>query len=168
MKTQRHQDEEELVICTDSKSAIQGIMKYNNRHPIVKDIVDEITRRSEACHLCWIPSQMRLQIRQRWILPQIIISKIAVFLGRGYMASAKDIITKHWQQQWDNLQNNKLRKIKDHTKACRTSRYKNREWERKLARLRLGHTRFLCLSLTHLYKLFYLVGVPLCVPKQNS
>ena len=61
-------------------------------------------------------------------------------------ASIKKAVNKSWEQEWERVQNNKLRNIKDNVKPFLTSTCKYREWERKLSRLRLGHTR-----ITHEY-----------------
>ena len=50
-----------LTIRTDSKSAVQGIGKYNNKHPIVSNIIEEMSQKSNTYRLCWIPSYIGLE-----------------------------------------------------------------------------------------------------------
>ena len=47
---------------------------------------------------------------------------------------------RRWQEEWTQVLNNKLRKIKKNTKASR-SRFENRECDIKLCSRRIGHTR---------------------------
>ena len=53
-----------------------------------------------------------------------------------------------WTAEWHNIVENIFRLVKDNTLPISTSFSSNREWERKFARLRIGHT-----NLTHNYLL---------------
>ena len=58
----------------------------------------------------------------------------------------KQIFTHGWTDEWQCVQNNKLKKIKDSVMKWNSSEQKNRRNEVVLCRLRLGHTK-----LTHGY-----------------
>ena len=136
-----------LTICTDSKSAIQGIGKYNNKHPIVSNIIEEISHKRNTYRLCWIPSHIGLEGNEAADRAAVAATNSNDIedcnIPKGdYKAYVKKVIKGHWQQEWVNTQNNKLRKIKNSISPFATSKCKDREWEIKLARLRLGHTRY--------------------------
>ena len=60
----------------------------------------------------------------------------------------KKTVKHAWSQRWTNLENNKLREIKDTIDESHVRDSTNRKWEISVTRLKIGHTKF-----THRYLL---------------
>ena len=58
VKATQHSQSDNITIATDSRSAIAGICKYNNNHPIVRKIFTEMIRGGKNYVLCWVPSHV--------------------------------------------------------------------------------------------------------------
>ena len=63
-----------------------------------------------------------------------------------FKVEVKRVINERWEREWRDVRGNKPRSIKETVKRFRNSSSKSREWEVKLARLRIGHS-----WLTHKY-----------------
>ena len=53
----------------------------------------------------------------------------------------RETVTNKWELQWDMTQANKLCNIKNDVRPYRVSARKNRQWERTLTRVRIGHSK---------------------------
>ena len=141
---------ESVTIITDSKSSIQAITKLYQSNPIVNQIKNEIYDSKKSVKLCWVPSHIGvggneeadLKAREATCHPDITQIPLPRSDLKCYIKKkARLFCERGWQQE--SLQN-KLRKITDTTAPLPNSSCSNREWERGLVRLRIGH----CL-LTH-------------------
>ena len=146
-----------ITICTDSKSSVQGIDKFGNRHSTIISILNKSNATNKQYNICWCPSHTGISGNER----ADRAAKDALSLERitEIKLPREDIIVKikksvksKWQQIWYNTRQNKLRTIKETVIPLMTSYQSNREWEIKLTRLRIGHTQ-----LTHS---FLLTGEP--------
>ena len=136
-----------ITIVSDSRSAIASIMKYNNGHPIVAKILEIVQGNNKQYNLCWVPSHMgvagneRVDTEARAAIELPNITEMEMPRG-DYKALVRKEIGRKWQENWRAQRQNKLRHIKETTREWATSKQSNREWEVKLARLRIGHCRF--------------------------
>ena len=54
-----------VVVCTDSKSAVQGIMRYMHPNPIIQEIQQAVGARGEDVILCWVPSHIGVPLNEK-------------------------------------------------------------------------------------------------------
>ena len=136
----------EWTIMSDSRSAIQAIMRGNNGHPIASAISREVKNSNKFVKLCWIPSHVgvagneRADLAAKRALELPTISNFNV-PAEDFKCQIKKSINRRRRDQWMNTRFNKLRRIKDIPSPFLSSYQLNRKWEKKLARLRFGHTR---------------------------
>jgi ribonuclease HI len=146
-----HVPQESITIITDSKSAIQSINNYNNNNPLVQNIQSRISALNKPVHLCWVPAHVgvpgneQADTAARDVITASDIQDIPI--PRSDFKALVKSKTKHrWKEKWEAIDSNKLREITDSTKLLPNVTSPNREWERALTRLRVGHSR-----LTHGY-----------------
>lgn len=141
----------DTTIVTDSLSAIQGLKKYKNNHPVVNKILQQVKEDEIQICLCWVPSHVgvsgneRADVAARQVVSSNDITRREI-PRTDFKQHIKATIKNTLENQWRNLQNNKLREIKEDMQRTDFNGHENREWERKLSRLRIGHT-----PLTHGY-----------------
>lgn len=142
---------DDIIIYTDSKSAIQGLVQFGTYDPIVNGIRQTIIDSGKSLTLCWTPSHVGIAGNEEadraakaathlHDIQQISIPRA------DYRSVIKRAVITQWSHEWNLLQGNKLRRIQHSTKPLVTSCQRNRQWERILMRLRIGHTK-----LTHLH-----------------
>lgn len=146
-----------ITICTDSKSSAQGIDKYGNRHSIIISILNKSNASNKQYNICWCPSHTGITGNERAdrAAKNALTSEVETEIKlprEDIKIKIKKKTRNKWQQIWYNTRHNKLRTIKETTKPLMTSYQSNRQWEVKLTRLRIGHTK-----LTHS---FLLTGEP--------
>ena len=136
------------TIFSDSQSAIKILNSPNPSHPIVCSILHNlinITRAGKTVTFCWVPGHVGIAGNER----ADEAAKLALTLNLGqeatyykdYFPNHRKLIANQWQQEWDLINNNKLRHIKPVTVPWRSSQQKIRRNEVVLCRLRIGHTR---------------------------
>ena len=137
---------ERVVLITDSRSSIQAIMKPYSRDVLVQKIQIEIADSSRPVKLCWTPShcningnEMADQLARRAIGNQEMYP--APTNRNDLRNKLKRDINEKWREKWRNTPENKLREITDSTTELPNFSCSNREWERTLTRLRIGHTK---------------------------
>ena len=152
------------VLYTDSRSALQAIMKLGSPNKLVQEIrkiVKLLEVKAITVIFCWIPSHVGIAGNES-------ADEAAKNAAQGgtihrQEAPASDIIAyvktkikERWQDTWSNIQDNrKLRAIQPTTK--RTIFKLSRRDQIKITRLRIGHTR-----LTHGH-LLIAQDKPICV-----
>jgi ribonuclease HI len=143
------------VIYSDSKAALQGLRNYNSRHPIIAEITAtlvRIARSPKQVSMCWVPGHAeingndRADEAARTAAASNVAPRNTGVPCRDYYPIIKASILNLWQQQWNNVQENKLKKIKPNVRAWPFSACRSRRAEVLLCRWRIGHTR-----LTHRY-----------------
>ena len=143
-----------ITIFTDSRSTIQGIMKYGNDHPIIVKIKDKANQSNIQITICWVPSHCGILGNETAdeaarLETEAELEYLIPLPKNDIQAAFKAKVNNHLKSKWESLSTpNKLRKIKCKRGPFQNSHQNNRMWESKLARLRFGHTK-----LTHNYLL---------------
>lgn len=150
----------QIVIYSDSQSALQSLISYDHQNPLVINCKIKIHRLSQKGHrtlLCWTPSHVG--IRGNEIADHHAKTAIET-ANNTYPTYYKDYnslfgsqVKKHWQSKWTTLILNDprpdlLERIKPKVEEWPSSLHKSRKKEVILCRIRLGHTR-----LTHGYRM---------------
>ena len=135
-----------VTIVTDSRSAIQGIMKIINNNMIIQEIRSNIHNSNKTFTFCWVPSHVGVAQNE-------LADRAATDIVRGGDTEQMDLprndvrcllkvtASNRWREQWEATEDNKLREIKNHTNPFQNSSNKNRLVETTLTRLRIGHSR---------------------------
>lgn len=107
-----------ITIFTDSRSSILAISKYNNKNPIVQSIQHTLNDIDGEIKLCWVPSHVgvigneNVDEAARNIISNNTIENVN--LPRSdFKCLIKKNVKEKWRNEWANLQNNKLRDMKD-------------------------------------------------------
>ena len=135
-----------ITLITDSRSAIQALTQYNSANPLVKNIQHKLATFEKPIHLCWAPSHVGIRGNEEADnAAQNVILNFDVWemqIPRSdYKCYVKNVAKHRWKQKWQGTANNKLREIRDSIEPLINSSCANREWERALTRLRIGHCR---------------------------
>ena len=144
-------EEGRYVIYCDSKSVLQAIEEFNTTHPLLKKIIlwlMYLTERNKIVSICWCPSHVGIKGNE-------VADKKAIEAASANTESANDNlpyrdwypiiklnIRKMWSDEWNDIENNKLREIKSNTDEWPSSNIMNPKEAKKLTRLRIGHTLF--------------------------
>ena len=135
-----------ITICTDSKSSIQSINRYQHPNPIIQEIQQLIISNENAINLCWVPSHIGVEGNERAdaAAREAITSQQEhpVPLPKSdHRNEVRRTLIERWYRNWTLKTDNKLWNIMPRIRkiipCCNTTR----EWEIKLIRLRIGHTR---------------------------
>ena len=142
-----------IVIITDSRSSIQGIVKPFSRHPLIQKIQETMKLTGKIYIFCWVPSHINVGGNERadQLARSAILASDADFAScllpiGDLKAWVKKTAKEKWAQEWRETQPNKLREITSDISPLSDSSCSDRHWERSLVRLRIGHSR-----LTHGY-----------------
>ena len=96
---------------------------------------------------CWVPSHINIAGNEK--AGQLAKEGAAMegeaglmhYPYRDFYPIIKKLVSNYWQEQWYNMDNNKLRAIKDHIKTWHSAKNKSRKFEIGMSRLRIGHTK---------------------------
>jgi kelch-like protein 2/3 len=131
-----------IVIYTDSRSAIQGITKYQQKNPLVQLVQSRIANSTKNINLCWVPSHVGiLQNEQADALARDVVLATDPDPTQIPRSDHKNIIrnaVKHrWKQRWTNLTENKYREISNSITPLPHALSSIRSWSITLTRLRI-------------------------------
>ena len=144
------------TIYSDSKSALQAILKYDSKNPIVQNIhilLLNIKENNTKVKFCWVPAHCGIKGNE-------IADKIAKestkfstncnnpILFSDIKAFLKQQVNKKWKQTWNLEVDNKLFGVDSSIGKKDFSGFSTRLEEIKFTRLRLGHTK-----MTHSFRL---------------
>ena len=136
---------ETVTVATDSKSSIQAIINTSSKHEIVKKIRSKSTEFNTNIQLCWTPSHVDIAGNEKAdkeakkIIDHDVISPKRIPRS-DYKPLIKYAIKDKWREEWRALTRNKYRRLTENPQPLPGSCSRNRQWERTLARLRLGHS----------------------------
>ena len=115
-------------------------------HPLlVREITELVCLKYVQMNVCWAPSHIGVAENERADRAAVEATQMNDVVAEGavprqdYMLQLKKLVNRKCEEEWYNVGSNKLRGIKNSVKPMSTAYQKNREWERKLARLRIGH-----------------------------
>src|SRR5436190_5870140 len=142
-----HSGSGKLVICTDSLSSILAIQNMYPKHPIIRNIRTSLYNlqiQGTKVVLMWVPGHVGIggnEIADRAAKESLgLIPFTRRIIATDTTSVVKDKLKGAWHHEWRNVQNNKLRQIKDNVHVWETSVRKCRREEVVLCRLRIGHT----------------------------
>ena len=134
-----------ILICTDSKSAIQAISCYQHRNPIIQQIQQDI-QSSQQIKLCWVPSHIGVRENERAdssardAIENLQITPVKIPRS-DHQCAIKAAVFHKWRTKWNTATENKLHEIQPNLTKIMRRGTNVRWWEIILARLRVGHTR---------------------------
>ena len=145
----KHVENTSCTIYSDSKSALQSILKYDSKNPIVQNIhilLLNITGNNTIIKFCWVPAHCGIRGNEladkvaknatkfsKNCTNPILYSDIKTFL--------KEQINNKCSLFWNTQVNNKLFQIDSKIGKKDFSGFTSRMDEIKFTRLRLGHTK---------------------------
>lgn len=140
-----------FVIYTDSKSVQRVITHFDSTHPLVSKIVQHLVNLAshhKSVVICWCPSHVDIEGNEKADREASAAAHSDVAVDqqivpfRDYYPLIKSAVKNTWSQQWQQVQGNKLRMIKDCTRAWSSSNCEKRNYSRIITRLRIGHALF--------------------------
>ena len=140
----------EFTIFTDSKSALFAIRSCDCCHPLIANILSTIARLTLATKcvcICWVPGHVDVHGNDRADCEaKEAANSNEEFSNRGVPSRdlypvIRGALMAHWQSQWENTSENKLRELKPTVRSWPSSCCRDRRLEVALCRLRIGHTR---------------------------
>ena len=136
------------TIYSDSKSALQAILKYDSQNPIVQAIhllLLQISENNPKIQFCWVPAHCNIkgnEMADKAAKEAIKLSKNCNYpvLYSDMKAFLNQVFKEKWETDWQSKLNNKLFNV-DNTIGKRDfGGFNTRLDEIKFTRLRLGHT----------------------------
>ena len=155
LRLSRFHNMRKVCICSDSKSALQGIINPNFTQHLHFDIVNihqELHDSGTDIRFLWVPGHTGIlgnesadrEAKAALALPEITVIPINY---HSIKSSLRQCSTLFWQGQWRNdPSRTQLHEIKPNIGHWASSYRTSRKEEKALARMRLGHTH-----LTHSY-----------------
>ena len=140
-----------ITLISDSCSAIQALTQYNSANLLVQNIQHKLATFEKPIHLCWAPSHVGIRGNEgadnagQNVILNFDVQEMQIPRS-DYKCYVKNVTKHRWKQKWQGIVNNKLCEITDSIVPLNNSSCANREWERALTWLRIGHCR-----LTHAY-----------------
>ena len=145
----------EYVIYCDSRAAISVVQHYDSTHPLINKITAwliKIGNKNKSIKFCWCPAHVGIAENEA-------ADREAAAAACGDMQPSNDEIPYRdwypiiksrirevWSLEWREMDNNKLRTIKDSIDVWPSSNLRNRTHSIILTRLRIGHSK-----VTHQY-----------------
>lgn len=145
---------DEIIICTDSLSALQAIEKLAPKDQIAMRIRDQIQENTDKKFtIIWVPAHHDIEGNEKAdeaaknFCKNSRTERIPITM-RDMKALIKRHCREKFSEDWTKVdpKNNKLREIKDNTRKHKEINNIKRKDAIKITRMRIGHTR-----LTHSY-----------------
>jgi len=140
-----------FIIYTDSQSVVSSLQHYNTNHPVLSKIICWLIRlanRYKRIQFCWVPSHVNITGNESADKEARNVSTMDVedldecIPHTDYYPVIKSAIKNYWSQQWLNVENNKLREIKNNINVWHSSELQTGRTAKILTRLRIGHTLY--------------------------
>ena len=158
-----------ILICSDSRSALQAVKNPYTNNPIVSSVqldFDELLTSGRNIAMCWIPGHANIQGNETADKKaKLACQQTHTFFPlpySDYYPLVENGVNALWTSEWRNS-NNKMLKVKDHVKKWVKQEGFSRRDEVVFNRLRAGHTR-----LTHSYLMEGIPAPPVCPLCDNS
>lgn len=137
-----------ILICSDSKSALESIGSFSPDHPLVQEIQCQLyalTRLRRIITFCWVPGHVGLRgneladaaARAASVSPDISPCRVPAIDVKAFLRLR---VLSSWSNDWSNVCDNKLRNIKDTVSPWVSSCRSNRRESVIVTRLRIGHS----------------------------
>ena len=138
--------EENVLLVTDSRSSIQAVQKLFSTNQLVQKIQNIVGSSVKNYTFCWVPSHIGVHGNEEADKLAVQATIHPIIAQYQYTRSdAKAYIMKtykeKWRQKWMQSEPKKLREITESIYPLPNSSCENRQWERCLARLRIGHSK---------------------------
>ena len=149
LKTVRQSRVTNIVICSDSKSALQSIVTPPFSHHLqvhICNVYNELYNAGFRVNFLWIPSHCGIEGNELadYYAKQSLELEVITDIPQNFDSIKSAIRRKvmcHWQSVWQaDSSLTQLRSIKSSVKPWHSSLRKNRREEKILCRLRIGHT----------------------------
>ena len=138
--------EESIILITDSQSSIQAITNLYPQNPIVQKIQKAVKNSNKTFTLCWVPSHIGIDGNES--ADKLAVQATTFTITTQFEQTRSDLkayikktYKEKWKEKWNSAQPNKLLEITDSIHPLPNTICKNRQWERCLTRLRIGHTK---------------------------
>ena len=133
-----------VTIVSDSRSAISAINNIYPKNPIISEIHNQMFLSQKSFNLCWVPSHCGIDGNEKAdSLAKSATLQPNIRMGLTTRCDTKAYIKmqaqRYWCEKWANLSSNKLRRLLPCPRKLPNTNCTNREWERALTRLRIGH-----------------------------
>ena len=137
-----------FIIYSDTISVLQSLKYTKLENSLIVKIFNKLNSliQSKKVIFCWIPSHIGIQGNDK----ADSLAKAAISMTpdkniktpyTDLKPKIKQIVTKKWQQLWDENPRNKLFQIRPILKEKKLDPNNTRREETTLTRLRIGHTR---------------------------
>jgi hypothetical protein len=141
----RRQPRQYHLVCTDSLSGLQSLSGYSPDHPIVIELLFQLShlhRAGKSAVFCWIPGHSGLPGNEA-ATPAALHGPLASDRGLGsdIRAFLRRAGLSMWQDECANTQGNKLRLVQPSVQAWQSSFSALRKEEVTLTLLLITHTR---------------------------
>ena len=132
---------QKCIIHSDSLSVLQSLKYTKLENPLIVKIFNKLNSliHSKKVIFCWIPSHIGIQGNDK----ADSLAKAAINMTPciDLKPKIKQIVTKKWQQLWDENPHNKLFQIPPILKERKLDPNNTRREKTTLTRLRIGHTQ---------------------------
>ena len=142
-----------VVIYSDSRSALQALLRYQSDNVLIQDIqelVYELTINTVKVMFCWVPSHVGIKGNEK----ADSLAKAALNMERQGAATVffsdfrghiKSKLYHRWREQWIDMVDDRLTQLREVQDFIRPRKWEvelTRMEDIKITRLRIGHTRF--------------------------
>ena len=149
LKTVRQSRVPNIVICSDSKSALQSIVTPPFSHHLqvnICNVYNDLYNAGFRVNFLWVPSHCGIEGNEAadYYAKQSLELEAITDIPQNFdsiKSAIRQTVMSHWQSVWQaDTSTTQLRSIKAVVRPWHSSIRKNRREEKILCRLRIGHT----------------------------
>ena len=140
----------EFVIYCDSQSALRVVDHYESTHPLICKIIIwimKLEKRDKSVSFCWCPAHVGIPGNEAadnaagTAIESNTEPNNQETPYRDWYPIIREEVRQTWSEEWQNVEHNKLRLLKDSVEVWPSSNCSDRKVSMILTRLRIGHTR---------------------------